>query len=235
MEAALALRPDDVRALVNSARALIGLEKFVEAEQRATRAVEIDSLDADAWNVLGRTQLNLLDVAAATEAFHRATELDPHNAHAFNNTGYALIQQQEWQAAADALETAIALRDDVAWFHNNLGVVYEQLDRPMQAAAAWQRALELQPEYDKASMSLARIEPRVRAIEKQLAEAGLPIGTQAAASQSEGEETMRDGSQSPPREDVVDVDGTEAGRDSQSEQSGSGATEETPEGSISPQ
>jgi len=241
MDAALELQPDNVRALVNSARALLPLERGSEAALRAQRAVELAPEDSDAWNVLGRAQLALSDVAAATEAFQRATELDPNNAHAFNNTGYALIQQQQWQAAADALETAIALRDDVAWFFNNLGVAYEKLDRPMEAAAAWHRALELQPEYDKVQVSLARITPRVQAIEEQLAEAALVPGiepgveTGTVAGDVEGEETKREELSNPSRDDVVDEDGTEAGSDSRSEQSGSGATEETPEGSISPQ
>jgi hypothetical protein len=69
-----------------------------------------------------------------------------------------------------------------------------------------------------------------------LAEAGLPIAAQPADTMPiEGEETMRDELQTPPREDVVDVDGKQAGRDSRSNHTGSGATEETPDGSISPQ
>jgi len=240
MDAALTYTPGSVRALVNSARSLMALERYVEAEERAQRAVERSPEDADAWNVLGRAKLNLLDMSAAVEAFDRSTEINPQNAHAFNNKGYALLQQEQWQAAADALETAIALRDDVAWFHNNAGVCYEKLDRRMEAVLAWQRALELRPDYDKVQVSLARVEPHMEAIAAQLAGAGL-IEEQAEAtndqakSDAAGEETLQAGSDSQPQTDVVDVDGMEAGSDSRSSHSGSDATEETPEDSVSPQ
>jgi tetratricopeptide (TPR) repeat protein len=237
MDAALAIDPRSVRALVNSARTLIQLERFAEAEARAQAAVDIDATDADAWNVLGRAKLNLRDMGAAVEAFARATELDPQNAHAFNNKGYALLQQQQWQAAADALETAITLRNDVAWFHNNVGICYEQLGRPEEAVLAWQRALELQPAYDKVTISLARVEPQIEAIAAELARAP-EIDAKTSddvTSNVAGEETLRAGSDSQPQTDVVDVDGMEAGSDSRSSHSGSDATEETPEGSVSPQ
>ena len=236
MDAALALNPDNVRALVNSARTLLELERFVGAEERVQRALELDPNDADGWNVMGRAKLNLQEHASALEAFQRATELDTENAHAFNNLGYTYLQQKQWQAAAEALETAVQIRNDVAWFHNNLGVCYEQLDRPMAAAMAWQRAIELRPDYDKAHASLARITPRADAEEALLAGAEIvaeePVQEQSV--KTDGEETVQTGSDSQPQGDVVDVDGIEAGSDLRPSNSGSGATKETPESSVSP-
>jgi tetratricopeptide (TPR) repeat protein len=159
LAAALAIAPDNTRALVNSARSLLELGRVAESEVRVRHALEIAPQDGDAWNVLGRVQLASQQIDAALEAFERAIEIDATNAYAHNNLGFAYIQAGKWHEAVVALEAAVACRADVAYFHNNLGVGYERLGRLDEAAHAYAEAVRLQPDHTRAQLSLARVTP----------------------------------------------------------------------------
>jgi tetratricopeptide (TPR) repeat protein len=157
MQRALEIQPNNVRVLVNSARALLELDRASEAEARLRHAIDIAPTDGDAWNVLGRVQFAQGAVEEAEASFVTATEVSPTNAWAFNNLGYARLQREAWSEAAEALEQAIALRDDLALSHNNRGVALERLEKLEEAARAYARALQLQPDHARAQVSLARV------------------------------------------------------------------------------
>lgn len=174
---ALDIAPDNVRALVNSARSLLELGRVAEANTSVLRALEIAPEDSDGWNVLGRTQLADHQQEAAIEAFQRAVELNPENAYAMNNLGLAYIQLGRWQEAVETLEAAIACRPDVAYFHNNLGVSHEQLGDLRAAAQSYAEAVRLQPDHAKAQLSLARVTALVPAEPEVTEVAGTEVPT----------------------------------------------------------
>jgi len=184
--AALAISPDNTRALVNSARSLVELGRVAEAEARVQHALEVTPQDGDAWNVLGRVQLANQQLDAAVEAFTRAIEIDATNGYAHNNLGLAYIQLGKWQEAVTALETAVACRAGIAYFHNNLGVGYERLGRLDEAARAYAEAVRLQPDHTRAQLSLARVTPLLPAAadSTQLAFDGQRAGSVAEAEPS---------------------------------------------------
>lgn len=161
MDAALAIQPNSVRALTNSARALLETRDLAQAEERVRRAVELSPDDPGAWNVLGRVHLTNGALAEAEDAFTRVLEIQPEHAWALNNLGFARLQRGAWEDAAEVLERAILARADVAVFHNNLGVVYERLSRLSDAQRAYAEALTLQSDYAKAEVSLARVTDRI--------------------------------------------------------------------------
>jgi Tfp pilus assembly protein PilF len=157
MSQALAIQPDNVRALVNSARALLELDRVDEAETRMRHAIDIAPGDGDAWNVLGRVQLAQGSLEEAEASFVTASDVAPENAWALNNLGYTRLQREAWAEAEEALAQAIALRDDLAIFHNNMGVALERLQKLEAAALAYARAVQLQPDHVRAQVSLGRV------------------------------------------------------------------------------
>jgi Flp pilus assembly protein TadD len=161
MDAALAIQPNSVRTLTNSARALLETRDLAQAEERVRRAVELAPEDTGAWNVLGRVHLTNGALAEAEDAFARVLEIQPEHAWALNNLGFARLQRGAWDEAAEVLERAILTRADVALFHNNLGVAYERLSRLSDAQRAYAEALTLQSDYAKAQVSLARVTDRI--------------------------------------------------------------------------
>jgi Flp pilus assembly protein TadD len=143
LEVARELAPDNVRVLVNLARARLQLADPAAARVVIARAVELDSLDADAQLVAGRVSLDEGDAEAAAASFARAAELAPNQAWAWNNLGYTRILQERFGEAVDPLRTATQLRDDVGSFFNNLGVALERTGDLAGAHLAYARAGEL--------------------------------------------------------------------------------------------
>ncbi|MFQ5600410.1 MAG: tetratricopeptide repeat protein [Candidatus Krumholzibacteriia bacterium] len=163
MDVALDIAPNSVRALVNSARTLLELQRVADAEARVQQAIQLAPDDADAWNVLGRVRLAAGRSPEAEQAFTRATEIDSSHAWAFNNLGFVRLQREAWEEAAGALRKAIHLDSDVACFHNNLGVACERLGRLEDAAQAYAQAVRLSPEHTRAQVSLERVTPLLEA------------------------------------------------------------------------
>lgn len=142
LEVARELAPDNVRVLVNLARARLQLADPQAAREAIARAVELDSLDADAHLVSGRVALDEGDAEAAAASFTRASALAPDQAWAWNNLGYARILQERFGEAVEPLRTATQLRDDVGTFFNNLGVALERTGDLVGAHLAYTRAGE---------------------------------------------------------------------------------------------
>ena len=163
MDAALEVQPQSVRALTNSARALLETRDLAQAEERVRRAIELAPEDTGAWNVLGRLHLSQGALPEAEDAFARVLEIEPAHAWALNNLGFVRLQGGAWDEAAEVLERAVAARADVATFHNNLGIAYERLGRLSDAQRAYAEALTLQPGHGKAELSLARVTERITA------------------------------------------------------------------------
>ena len=161
LDAALRIRPQSARALINSARALLVTRDLAQAEERVRLAIELSPDNAGAWNVLGRVHLTNGALPEAEDAFARVLEIDPEHAWALNNLGFARLQRGAWDAAAEVLQLAVLAESDVATFHNNLGIAYERLSRLSDAQREYAQALTLQPGYGKAEVSLARVTERI--------------------------------------------------------------------------
>ncbi len=159
--ACLEIDPDHVKSLVNLARVRLDAERGVEAEEAARRAVEAAAESVDAHRVLARalhTQGRRLE---ALETYDAALALDPADAWSLNNRGLLLIEEERFEEAANALLAATTADGSQATFHNNLGVALERLGRTADARDAYLAAVERDDSYEKARVSLARVEPLV--------------------------------------------------------------------------
>ncbi len=105
------------------------------------RAVEGDSLNDDAWEMLGRRLLDAGDTAGGVDAFEHQLRADPNNIQLRHGIAGAFIQAGRYQDAADLLEYALE--------RNPLDLPTLQLKaRACVEGAIWQCALDaLSAEY----------------------------------------------------------------------------------------
>gem|GEM_PF-1851514 len=160
-EAILSRKPQHFKALVNLARAEIGLEEYEEALRNVDTAIAIDSTDAGAWRVRGRVLQSWGETGDAIPAYEKSIRLQENNPYAYNNLGLIYIQEGQFVEALPLLENAVARKDDVPFFYNNLGIAYEATGNLAGARDAFEQALELNPDYMKADISLARVTQHV--------------------------------------------------------------------------
>lgn len=152
----LELAPGQVRALVNLGRAYLDLDDAVLAREAIDGALDLDLEFADAWQVLGRIELEESHFEEAAAAFARAAAKDPQHAWAWNNLGYARIQQERFADALEPLRQALATGREEAVFYNNLGVALERTGHEELAVLAFGRAVVLG--HAPAETSHARVE-----------------------------------------------------------------------------
>ena len=75
-----------------------------------------------------------------------------------NNMALIFILQDRYEEALPALARATRLEPTVAVFQNNLGIALERTGRYALAAEAYQAAVAADSSYNKAVMSLARVQ-----------------------------------------------------------------------------
>lgn len=156
---ALALSPEHVKSQVNLARVLLAQDRPAAALPVIEAAAALLPDDAGIKRMTGRVLHNLDRRDEAVVAYREALAIDPDDTWALNNLGLLLIETDRCDDAVAPLARAVGLADDVAVFRNNLGMALERSGHPGQAAEAYAAALEIDATYEKADVSLARIEP----------------------------------------------------------------------------
>lgn len=156
--AALELKPDHQKSLINYGRVLIDLGRPDEAREQIEIALAANPESRSARRVLGRIQHNLGDLGGAEQTYLVLLRHDRDDAWALNNLGLIRIEQERYADAIAPLARAAALRSDQACFENNLGVALERCGHHGAAGEAFARALAIDAGYEKAEISLARVE-----------------------------------------------------------------------------
>jgi predicted Zn-dependent protease len=156
--AALALKPDHVKSLVNYGRVLIEMDRADDAELQLAGALEVDPANLDARRVMGRAQYCLGRLDEAADSYLIVLAQRESDAWSLNNLGLIRIEQERFAEALPALAKAAQLKGDEAVIQNNLGVALERTGHPAAAARAYAAAAESGSGHAKAELSLARVE-----------------------------------------------------------------------------
>lgn len=159
--AALERDPGHVKSMLNLARVLIDVSRPKEALERVTLALETDPESADAHRLMGRVRTTLGQHEEALESYRQALSIDEEDVWSMNNMGLLFIQTGRYEEALRPLARAIQLRDDVAVFHNNLGIALERTGHFSKASESYRAALAVDSTYEKAKVSLARVDQRL--------------------------------------------------------------------------
>ncbi len=156
--AALELKPDHQKSLTNYGRVLIELERSDEAREQIEIALAINPENNSARRVLGRIQHNSGQLEAAAETYSVVLRTQQDDAWALNNLGLIRIEQKKFDDAVAPLAKAASLKSNVACIQNNLGVALERSGQFTLASEAFASALDADADYEKAEISLARLE-----------------------------------------------------------------------------
>jgi tetratricopeptide (TPR) repeat protein len=120
-------------------------ERFDEAEQLYTRALQLDPTLAIAFTNLGNVRYRRGDHAGAEQLYRRALACESDQPEAQYNLGYLLLERGEAARAIGHFERALEAdpRFSDAWFNHALAL--EHMARAREARASWERYLDLEP------------------------------------------------------------------------------------------
>ena len=155
---ALELDPTHEKSLVNLARVLLEQDRPQEALEQVEKAVELNPESNQGQRVLGRVRYALGQSQKAIESYKQAILIDESDVWAMNNLGLIYIRESRFEDALLPLARATELESGVATFQNNLGIALERTGHRREAGGAYRSTLEIDEGYDKAAVSLARVE-----------------------------------------------------------------------------
>ncbi len=157
-ERALSLDPNHVKSMLNLSRVLLDQHRPDEALAQLEVALDIDPASDDGYRLRGIAYYDLGRDEDAIDSFREAITVNERDAWSMNNLALVLIRQEKFEEALLPLARATELRDNVAVFQNNLGIALERTGHVSASADAYGSALALDDGYEKASISLARVQ-----------------------------------------------------------------------------
>lgn len=146
----LGAQPDYFDALHLLGVIAVNTRRPHEGVELLTRALTVNSEQAQAHNNLGAALADIKNHEAALESYKRALFLDPGYAEAHKNQGAALRDLRSYEAALASFERAIALNPEFAEAHFSRGVALQNLKRYEAALTSYDRAISLNPGYVEA-------------------------------------------------------------------------------------
>jgi tetratricopeptide (TPR) repeat protein len=129
----------------NSAIRSCAAGDYRQALSCCTKAIELDSKNADAYSNRGSVYEKLGQLSNALSDCTKAIELDPKCATAYSNRGNAYRKVNQFAKAIPDYTNAIELDPKYAAAYSNRGVAYAESGQPGNALADYDRAIELDP------------------------------------------------------------------------------------------
>jgi tetratricopeptide (TPR) repeat protein len=106
-------------------------------------ALRTDRQNAQVYNKMGISELQLHENSAARKHFVQALKYDPKNFAALNNLGTVAYLDKKYKSAVNYLKLALALNEASASAHLNLAEAWMGLGEVDRAMTEYARALEL--------------------------------------------------------------------------------------------
>jgi tetratricopeptide (TPR) repeat protein len=147
LEAARALRPDNLAVLVNLGGALFYGNKLEEARIALDRAIELAPQSADAHRNLGTLHTKTRDRTGAMRAFDTAISLDPQDVFSRISRGLLHLQNNEVEPALLLGRAAVAIDPLVAEAHALVGFALASKGDFSGARAAFAEVGRLDPKF----------------------------------------------------------------------------------------
>jgi tetratricopeptide (TPR) repeat protein len=152
---ALALNPDDTRALNGLGMSLAKTGKVGEALQQFDKALAGDPESVEVQNSYGIVLAGSGKLDDAIRHFEVALAVDPDSVDAHNNYGAALAGAGRLDEAIAHYQRALASNPDNPDAHANLGAALAQKGRVDEAVVELEKALRLNPKHLDAHTNLA--------------------------------------------------------------------------------
>lgn len=146
-----------------------------QAEKVCRQVLAADSMQVDAWHILGIVMGQMGRKELAIQYLKEALRLKPDFPEGQINLGNALREAGRLPDAVNAYRRCLELRPDLAEAHYNLGNALSALDEKDKAVESFQAAVRIRPNYVKALnnlgnnlLDLGRLEEAVQAFEKAI-------------------------------------------------------------------
>ena len=151
LEKIIAADPKDIRPLDALGNILRAHERYGEAKEYYSRAVElIDKPSKQNWALYysrGVCNERLKDWPAAEADFKLALELNPEESLILNYLGYSWVDQGiNLKQAMEYIRQAVKLKPDDGYYVDSLGWAYYRLGNMPAAVEQLERAVELRPD-----------------------------------------------------------------------------------------
>lgn len=151
LEKIIAADPKDIRPLDALGNILRAHERYGEAKDHYSRAVElIDKPTKQNWALYysrGVCNERLKDWPAAEADFKLALELNPEESLILNYLGYSWVDQgMNLKQAMEYIRQAVQLKPDDGYYVDSLGWAYYRLGNMPAAVEHLERAVELRPD-----------------------------------------------------------------------------------------
>ena len=151
LEKIIAKNPKDIRPLDALGNILRSHERYAEARDFYSRAIElVGKPTKDNWTLFyarGVCNERLKDWPQAEADLKKALELSPDESPVLNYLGYTWVDQsQNLKTAMDYIRKAVKLKPDDGYYIDSLGWAYYRLGNIQSAVEHLERAVELKPD-----------------------------------------------------------------------------------------
>ena len=125
--------PASLEALVREAQADLKAERYLEARQKLTRAVERNVRDPALWSYLGIAHERLNEFDQAIEAFRKAALLAPSDAQTYLNLGLLYWRKGDVNESLDYYRKGLQLSPNDAKGNENYALLLMRIGRYQEA------------------------------------------------------------------------------------------------------
>lgn len=125
-----------------------------QAEKLCRQVLAADSMQVDAWHILGIVMGQMGRKELAVQYLKEALRLRPEFPEAQLNLGNALREASRHSEAVAAYQKCLQLRPDLPEAHYNFGNCLKDLGKTSEAADSFHAAVQLRPDYVKALNNL---------------------------------------------------------------------------------
>lgn len=154
---ALALSPDEPRALYNLGVALSDSKRYEDALVPLRKALELKPTDARTHATLGITLIRLKQPDEAQTQLEKAVELNPRDAGAQSALGSLLAEKGQFQEAIPHFAQALEVAPDDADTQNDIGVALVRAGNPDAAVPYLEKGLAADPNAPELQANLGLI------------------------------------------------------------------------------
>jgi Tfp pilus assembly protein PilF len=131
--------------------------RLQQAEHICEQIIEVDSENANAYNLLGVIAHQEGKNDIAFQLISKSIAKDSNQPSFYNNLGSVLGEQGKLDDAIQSYQRALSINPDYAEAHYNLGVVLGEQGKLDDAIQSYQRALSINPDYAEAHNNLGSV------------------------------------------------------------------------------
>ena len=142
---ALAMSPDEPKALYNLGVALAATKRYDEALVPLRKSLELKPTDARAHALLGVTLMRVKQPGEALEQLEKSVELNPMDAKAQSTLGSLLVERGQTQEAIPHFAQALEMDPTDADTQNNIAIALVRAGRAEAAVPYLEKALAADP------------------------------------------------------------------------------------------